>query len=571
MSASSQANDGLEGLFDFSEYDNVSTFQSPSLSPPASNKNPVFARPISQVATPNISSANQPLTRPSHQYELYKQQTGLVPGALASTLAINQNSQVGGYNGVNLGYLDLSPSEDLFDFNTAPSQGSLGASDIDMEFDPTTTDQFFFDNTVNPTALGEQSSPSVASTPMLTPGSSVGRLWPGMHSQAALAKQRQQQQLQRQSPVQAKPRAKSGQPTDPIVEQKISQLLNSMRAKPASADAGQNMPLMNMPKPKKDEDDMDEDERLLASEEGKKLTSKERRQLRNKVSARAFRSRRKEYISQLESEIAGKVSENGDLRAQNRALMEENKRLTDLTHMLLSSPSFSDFLDQLSSNPAALPQTVPQVQPQPAQQQQQQDRRQVPKDVNPYAQMQQQQRIGLTMIPEQPMDLAMLSLDNDAAFNFQPQVFALLETPEMPASIDASILSGKKSNFVGEQLDSEDDKVQAPAIDHPVLEKSLAPAAPEMPPLDPEFESNPEFELYHSSPVSEASTEAEIEESWRVDIFGGLEPEKVLARYELVDASVQEQNAILALARVQRISDRLESTLERINELTAGF
>ena len=48
-----------------------------------------------------------------------------------------------------------------------------------------------------------------------------------------------------------------------------------------------------MTKAKKDEQEMDEDERLLASEEGKKLSSKERRQLRNKVSARAFRSRRK--------------------------------------------------------------------------------------------------------------------------------------------------------------------------------------------------------------------------------------------------------------------------------------
>jgi hypothetical protein len=47
---------------------------------------------------------------------------------------------------------------------------------------------------------------------------------------------------------------------------------------------------------KKEEEDMDEDERLLASEEGKKLSSKERRQLRNKVSARAFRSRRKGKI-----------------------------------------------------------------------------------------------------------------------------------------------------------------------------------------------------------------------------------------------------------------------------------
>lgn len=47
---------------------------------------------------------------------------------------------------------------------------------------------------------------------------------------------------------------------------------------------------------RKDEEDMDADEKLLASEEGKKLSSKERRQLRNKVSARAFRSRRKGKI-----------------------------------------------------------------------------------------------------------------------------------------------------------------------------------------------------------------------------------------------------------------------------------
>jgi hypothetical protein len=42
-----------------------------------------------------------------------------------------------------------------------------------------------------------------------------------------------------------------------------------------------------------EKEDIDEDERLLTSEEGKKLSNKERQQLRNKVSARAFRSRRK--------------------------------------------------------------------------------------------------------------------------------------------------------------------------------------------------------------------------------------------------------------------------------------
>lgn len=58
-------------------------------------------------------------------------------------------------------------------------------------------------------------------------------------------------------------------------------------------DADSPSGMSHMPRIKKDEDDMDDDERLLNSEQGKKLSSKERRQLRNKVSARAFRSRRK--------------------------------------------------------------------------------------------------------------------------------------------------------------------------------------------------------------------------------------------------------------------------------------
>ena len=83
---------------------------------------------------------------------------------------------------------------------------------------------------------------------------------------------------------------------DPVVEEKITQLLNSMRQSSVNTEA-EDQPVANMmaqvQKMRKEEEDMDEDERLLASEEGKKLSSKERRQLRNKVSARAFRSRRK--------------------------------------------------------------------------------------------------------------------------------------------------------------------------------------------------------------------------------------------------------------------------------------
>jgi bZIP-type transcription factor MBZ1 len=301
MSGSSQSVDPLDSLLDLSEYDAISSYQSPSLSPATTVKTP-FARPASAVTTPTIPTSAQPqLTGPSHQYELYKQQTGIVPGALASTLAVNQSNLSGYTNAYTLDGLmtGLSPEHDLFDFNSDPSQALSG--DIEMEFDsPLAEPQFFFPDTVNPNSLGGDESPSLPSPPVIpTQTNNVGRLYPGMHSQAALAKaqaqQRQQQQIimQQRQQQSAKPRSKGAQPTDPLVEQKITQLLNSMRAKPGQSDAENQVAMLNLPRPKKDEDDMDEDERLLASEEGKKLSSKERRQLRNKVSARAFRSRRK--------------------------------------------------------------------------------------------------------------------------------------------------------------------------------------------------------------------------------------------------------------------------------------
>ncbi|KAK0705456.1 hypothetical protein B0H67DRAFT_466629, partial [Lasiosphaeris hirsuta] len=559
----------IESMIDFSDYDNLGAFQSPSLSPAASNKTP-FARPVKvESTTASLLTNNQQMTGPSHQYDLYKQQTGMVPGALASTLAVNQNnSLIQSYSDFGTDYLGMGNTDDVFDFNTAPSQGSMSTPEMEMEFDSPSGDAgFFFDSTVNPNSIGGQEPSSLHSPPVVaTQTSSVGRLWPGMHQQAAMAKaQQQQQQRQRAQQQQSRQsqRPKSAQPNDPLVEQKITQLLNSMRAKSQMDDDSQNAPLLNIPRPKKDEDDMDEDERLLASEEGKKLSSKERRQLRNKVSARAFRSRRKEYITQLEAEIASKVTENGTLRTENRALADENKRLTDLTRMLLSSPSFSDFLDRLSSNPQQMPQTQ-SVQPQ-----QQENPRQVPKDVSPYAAQQrmQHQQIGLAMIPEQNMDFSMLNIDTTDAFNYQPQVFTVLETPE-PA-LDATTLSGKTSNFVTEQFGSEDEKVEMPIIERPAIveRKEVEVSAPA--PVDEEFESDPIFALYHESPVTETARPIELDTEGlsNIDIFGGIEPEKVLARYELVDATEEQATATLAMARVQRISTNLEAVMARLDSL----
>ncbi|KID97971.1 ribonuclease Z, partial [Metarhizium majus ARSEF 297] len=549
MSTSSQTID-VDALLDFSACDG--SYNSPSLSPSTASK-PTFASPVTAaVSTPSLPSTTQTLSGPSHNYDMYRQQTGFVPGALTNTMAVNQTNNTGYQDFGSLDYLSsFSPENDVFDFNASPSQATM-----EMEFESPADSQFF--PTVNPSSIEHDTS-------ALSQTSSVGRLWPGAHSQAALAKaqaqQRQQLIQQTQRQTSPKSRGKAPQPTDPIVEQKITQLLNSMRAKPASNEPESQSVLNNLPKAKKDEEEMDEDERLLASEEGKKLSSKERRQLRNKVSARAFRSRRKEYISQLEAEIANKVNENGDLRSQNRALMDENKRLSDLTRMLLSSPSFSTFLDNLSANPTGLPQGSPvKIEQNP-----QQEQNQVPKDVNAYnSQFSSQQQIGMAMIPEQTMDFSLLSLGN--TYNFQPQVF-VVDTPEVPNAIDASVLSGKTSNFVEESFSSDDEKVEVPVIERPLKTKAIE--TPEAP-VDEEFESDPEFALFHSEPATTTTTPKDIdtENLTGVDLFGGIESEKMFARYELVNATEEEATAAFAMARVQRISANIDSVVSRLELLT---
>lgn len=300
----SQANciDPLDGLVDFSDYE---VYPSPSISPSSSKSQ--FVRPVPSTSA-SLIPPPQVMSGPSHQYDLHKQQTGIPVGGLANTLAIN-SSQMYGYAFAS----ELSPADGLFDFNTAPRQASFSGLDMDIEYDsPSTSPAFFFPEQtlpsseyVNPSVIGGQEN----STSSLLSSQPVGRVWPGMHQQAAFAKaqqqQKQQQQLiqqQRQNSVAQQSRqqqkSKTTPATDPIVEEKISQLLHSMRHNSVATSDGDDAATphgnaVGSQRSRKDEEDMDEDERLLASEEGKKLSSKERRQLRNKVSARAFRSRRK--------------------------------------------------------------------------------------------------------------------------------------------------------------------------------------------------------------------------------------------------------------------------------------
>ena len=309
-------------------------FPSPSTSPvssrakPSTSPNPAAGTSTkSPFPSQQSQQSQQIFPPPNHQYDAYHQQAGLAPGALANTVAVNRADHLSfGGRGQsffampsNDSYLGMNTTDDFIDFATAPSRNpSVGGTDMEIDFGSPMQDMFMQSggaanmDFVDPAAIGGQED---ASTIVPTAPATIARAWPGMHQQQAALKAQAQQQNQPQAAAQpsrsltaSQPRqpthrstgSVSRPPSDPIIEERISRLLNQMRhssvvssndddaATPTASNSGPHTARM-----KKDEEDMDEDERLLASEEGKKLSSKERRQLRNKVSARAFRSRRK--------------------------------------------------------------------------------------------------------------------------------------------------------------------------------------------------------------------------------------------------------------------------------------
>ncbi|KXT07225.1 hypothetical protein AC578_2309 [Pseudocercospora eumusae] len=430
---------------------------------------------------------------PSHDYAQFKQQVGLPVGSLAN---MPQNGMFDGFDSA-IGDMEFNSG---FGWNSGIDVDNDMAMDFSnsqpmppMFFPP---NEATSDNFVNPNSVGGHEEPP----------SHVGRLWPGMHSQqaqqaamqkAAQAQAVQQRQMKLQAqqaqyrqaanPAQSQSRQGSSQPShgngkrashtaEPHVEESISRLLNQMRqnnAAPSEEDVespGGNLP--HIARMKKDEEEMDEDERLLASEEGKKLSSKERRQLRNKVSARAFRSRRKEYIGQLEGEVAIKTQESNSLRQENQALLAENERYRGLIETLLRHPAFTPFINDISKDPSVLmpppqQQQQPQLQqqpsmhptpnPQPAQPHQQQGQQDMKPDFlkfdasqlqlpqsQPQPEQQQPQQVNLAMIPEENFSKLNLSGYQQRSVNFNNygvNAYAVTSLPSGPDPVDLLIES----------------------------------------------------------------------------------------------------------------------------------
>lgn len=295
-----------------------------------------------------------------------------------------------------------------------------------------------------------------------------------------------------------------------------------------------------------------------------------------------------EYIGQLEGEVAAKVNEANEYRAQNQALMAENQRLSDLTRMLLSSSAFSNFLNDLSSSgmPAATTALVSEqsnaaqpaaVQPKMA------------KDPNPnqfvHKQVEAQEHgsahVGMSLIPDSALDFSTLNMNNNNinngfATNFDhgynhAQVFSVVEVPQGPAVdlFDSAVLSGKTSNFVGPCPSSDDSKLAVPTIERmpSIKEDAEADHAATVICSEVDFnDSDPAFALYMDAPSPTKSMPVVPQ-----PLFGDIDAEKVFARLDVVveTEAIDSTISAIAMERFERMCSKVEAAFQRIGNVTS--
>ena len=295
-----------------------------------------------------------------------------------------------------------------------------------------------------------------------------------------------------------------------------------------------------------------------------------------------------EYIGQLEGEIATKQSEADELRVKNQELMAENTRLTDLTRMLLSSPAFSTFLNDLSG--ADAPASLPDLSQSQSQRAAMQTQSNAPrKDVNPNQvnahqaqdQRQNDMHVGLTMIPEESSyDYTSESLNTgytesmDFGGLYDAQVYAVTSLPQGPAvdSSDFTMLHGKPSNFVGSCPDIGDAKDEPTTFEHmPSVPKMETPEPVETPHQEDNLDTtDPAFALFVDQPPS-TLTPTPVTIAPEDRIFGDIECEKAFGRVEIVipeDTAESAEVSSATLERFERLCSRLEVSSARIAAVT---
>ena len=244
--------------------------------------------------------------------------------------------------------------------------------------------------------------------------------------------------------------------------------------------------------------------------------------------------------------------------------------------MLLSTPHFSSFMQELSSNGGH----IPSVSQQDVPEQQHQDQLQVPpqKDVNP-TQYQNNLHVGLAMIPENPYELSTAESTNhnwSAGNNigFDQQVYAVTSIPDEPI-IDTDSLRGKSTIEPFSSFGSTKDQVPQfeALLQLPTMEPSSI-SATDIAEEDMDFdESDPAFALYSdqpSEPMPTAVIQPEVDPEDR--IFGDVGLKKAFNRLELVitshDAEAEQGPGVATIEKFERIRLRMEHLGARVDAVT---
>ena len=245
--------------------------------------------------------------------------------------------------------------------------------------------------------------------------------------------------------------------------------------------------------------------------------------------------------------------------------MEENRRLTDLTRMLLSSPAFSGFLSELSgtapsSSATSLPQSQSCPEPQPSQ-----------KDVNPHQVARklqnQQQQVGTAIIPERAIDFSLAdtpasSWNTSVGLNNFP-VYSLTNVPEGP-TLDLEKLCGKADgDRLGQSWKSA--KADMPTIEYATQSEEGNEIAPSPYPIyvQPEMELHGTGSLVYAKPSdkrSQAST------SPPCDVHQKKDAKSIHCHFNPIGCLV-EKDAVVA-AGLALMCSRLDAISARIAAVT---
>jgi hypothetical protein len=252
-------------------------------------------------------------------------------------------------------------------------------------------------------------------------------------------------------------------------------------------------------------------------------------------------------------------------------LMEENARYRALAEKLLAHNAFQPFLEDLSRDPD-LVESFSKVTSTASMTSQSQ----MPKDLDAFANTQQQYpppqnttHVGMTMMPEIPVDLSSLNIGSNNQWNNmqgmphhnmyqQPSVFTV-ELPSAPTEpIDFSALSGKTDSILPE-LESLKEKTEYAEIKSlPVQE--TATISEETVEFD---ENDPAYALYASPRSSKsAASKPDFDLLMTAPAF-----EKATAHFELVSS---EQSGSMS-KQFERMTALMDTSCRRLETLMSNL